>query len=154
MPTLRTPYVSANNHKSSSTINTNIQIPFNYFLVARLVAVIVGAGRGGVAAVGAVLGTLRLGGLASVEGVRVAGDLVAAAVIASLHLRASAGHALVVLAMGHDGAGEGAVGVQLGGGSGARAVEEAVGVLAQPVVATVVACNLIASMHEQWIKVC
>jgi len=106
---------------------------------ARLVAVVVGALAGGVAAVGAVLGTLGLGGLATVQSVRIAGDLVVTAVVAGGHLGAAARHALVVLAVGHDGAGEAAVGVQTRRGTGAGAVVQVVGVLAQAVVAAVVA---------------
>ena len=106
---------------------------------AHLVAVVVGTFTGGVAAVGAVLGTLGLGGLAAVQRVGITGDLVVAAVVASGHLGAGARHALVVLAVGHDGAGEAAVGVQTGGGTGAGAVVQVVGVLAEAVVTAVVA---------------
>lgn len=92
------------------------------------------------ATVGAVLGSLGLGGLAAVQGVLVAGDLVTTAVVAGAHVGARAADALVVLAAGHDGAGEGAVRVQGGGSTGARAVVKAVGVLAEAVVTAVVAC--------------
>ena len=91
------------------------------------------------AAVGAVLGTLRLGGLASVEGVRVAGDLVAAAVVTGVDLGAgSAVLALVVLAVRHNLAGEGTVRVQGRGGPSTRTVVQVVRILAESVVAAIV----------------
>ena len=105
-----------------------------------LFAVVVLAGRSSGAAVAAVLGAGGLGGLAAVQRVRVAVDLVAAAVVAGVHIGAGAGAALVVGAVRHGGAGEGAVGVQHWGGARAAAVEQIVRVLAQAVVPAVVAC--------------
>jgi hypothetical protein len=72
--------------------------------------------------------------------VGVAADLVAAAVVAGVDLAAGARVlALVVLAVGHDLAGEGAVGVQGRVGAGLGAVVQVVGALAEAVVAAVVA---------------
>lgn len=109
----------------------------------RLVAVVVLSRRDGVAAVGTVGGARGLAGLAAVQRVRVATDLVRAAVVARAHLAAGAAVlALVVLPVRHGLAGEGAGGVQRGTGTRARAVVQVVGVLAQPVVAAVVTCSM------------
>jgi hypothetical protein len=104
-----------------------------------LVAVIIVARRSSVAALGAVLGTLGLGGLAQEQSVRVPADLVTAAVVAGVHGAAGAAHTLVVLARRHDGASEGAIGMQGGLGTRSTAVVQVVGIQTEAVVATVVA---------------
>lgn len=102
------------------------------------------------AAVGAVLGARGLRALAAVQRVRIAADLVGAAVVAGVDLAAAAlVLALVVLAVRHDLAGEGAGGVQGGVAACLGAVVQVVRVLAQAVVAAVVACIEVVEMGGQ-----
>ena len=69
--------------------HSSVLAPLTQAALGRLLAVVVGALGGGDAAVGAVVGALGLGGLAAVQRVRVARDLVAAAVVALLAARSA-----------------------------------------------------------------